>query len=130
MLDQLSRLPWLPLPRGVARCRVQPIRVEDLAEGLVAALDQPAGSWTAVGPEVATVADWIARRRAAQGLTPARVVELPDVWARASARLGDLLPISPWGRTALDLLAHDSIEPAVASPLPRPLRPVLSGSWA
>lgn len=129
LLDRLSRLPWLPLPRAVARCRVQPIRVEDLAEGLVAALDQGAGSWTAVGPEAATVAEWIARRRAAQGLVPARIVELPDAWVRASAALGDLIPLTPWGRTALDLLAHDSIEPGAASPLTRPLSPALAGAW-
>ncbi|MFT7774652.1 MAG: NAD-dependent epimerase/dehydratase family protein [Roseateles sp.] len=69
MLELLSRLPWLPLPASVARCRVQPIRAQDLAAGIVAALTSPtpAASWTAMGPEAATVADWIARRRAARG---------------------------------------------------------------
>lgn len=132
MLDLLSRLPWLPLPAEVARCRVQPIRVEDLAAGIVAALasPQPPASWTAVGPEAAPVAEWIARRRAARGLRPARQIELPRALTRASARLGDLVPIGPWCSTALELLAHDSAEPQATSPLGRPLRDVMQGAWA
>ena len=131
LLDRLSRLPWLPLPTAVARCRVQPIRVEDLAAGIVAALASPhTPSWTAVGPEAATVAEWIARRRATRGLSPARQVELPDALTRASARLGDLIPLGPWCSTALDLLAHDSAESVEASPLDRPLRNAMEGAWA
>jgi uncharacterized protein YbjT (DUF2867 family) len=131
LLDRLSRLPWLPLPAAVARCRVQPIRVEDLAAGIVAALATPlAPSWNAVGPEAATVAAWIARRRAARGLNPARQVELPESLTRASARLGDLVPLGPWCSTALDLLAHDSAEPVDDSPLNRPLRHAMEGAWA
>ncbi len=57
LLDRLARLPWLPLPAEVARCRVQPIRVEDLAAGIVQALGSEALiTWTAVGPEAAPVA--------------------------------------------------------------------------
>lgn len=132
MLDLLARLPWLPLPAEVARCRVQPIRVEDLAAGIVAALTSPTppASWTAVGPEAATVADWIARRRAARGSGPARPVALPQALTRASARLGDVVAIGPWCSTALELLAHDSVEPATASPLGRPLRDAMEGAWA
>lgn len=132
MLDLLARLPWLPLPAEVARCRVQPIRVEDLAAGIVAALvaPHPPASWTAVGPEAATVADWIARRRAARGLKPARHIELPQALTRASARLGDVVPRGPWCSTALELLAHDSAEPQAASPLGRPLRDAMEGAWA
>jgi uncharacterized protein YbjT (DUF2867 family) len=132
MLDLLARLPWLPLPAAVARCRVQPIRVEDLAAGIVATLNSPLppASWVAVGPEAATVADWIARRRAARGLGPARHIELPQALTRASARLGDLIPLGPWCSTALELLAHDSAEPQAASPLGRPLRDAMEGAWA
>lgn len=132
MLDLLSRLPWLPLPAEVARCRVQPIRVEDLAAGIATALasPQPPASWTAVGPEAATVAEWIARRRAARGLGPARHIALPRALTRASARLGDLVALGPWCSTALELLAHNSAEPAAASPLGRPLRDAMEGAWA
>lgn len=131
MLDRLSRLPWLPLPVAVAHCRVQPIRVEDLAAGIVAALasPQPAASWTAVGPEAATVADWIARRRATRGSSPARHIELPDALTRASARLGDVIAVGPWCSTALELLAHDSAEPPAGSPLGRPLHGAMEGAW-
>lgn len=132
MLDLLARLPWLPLPAEVARCRVQPIRVEDLAAGLVAALasPQPLASWTAVGPEAATVAEWIARRRAARSSSPARHIELPQALTRASARLGDVIALGPWCSTALELLAHDSAEPQTQSPLGRPLRAAMEGAWA
>ena len=132
MLDLLARLPWLPLPAEVARCRVQPIRVEDLAAGIVAALSSPQApaSWTAVGPETATVAEWIARRRAARGLGPARRMALSRALTRASARLGDLVALGPWCSTALELLAHDSTEPQADSPLGRPLRSVMEGAWA
>ena len=132
MLDLLARLPWLPLPAEVARCRVQPIRVEDLAAGIGAAVTspQPPASWTAVGPEVATVAEWIDRLRSARGNSPARHIELPQALTRASARLGDLIPLGPWCSTALELLAHDSAEPQAASPLGRPLRDAMEGAWA
>ncbi|MFG6459257.1 NAD-dependent epimerase/dehydratase family protein [Roseateles sp. BYS96W] len=132
LLDQLARLPWLPLPAEVARCQVQPIRVEDLADGIVAALAAPeaAASWTAVGPEAAPVAGWIARRRAARGLPPARELVVPAALTRASARLGDLVALGPWCSTALELLAHDSLAAPAATPLGRPLRSALDGAWA
>jgi uncharacterized protein YbjT (DUF2867 family) len=132
MLDLLARLPWLPLPAEVARCRVQPIRVEDLAAGIVAALTspRPPATWTAVGPEAATVAEWIDRRRAARGSGPARHIELPTALTRASARIGDLIAVGPWCSTALELLAHDSTGPALPSPLDRPLRDAMQGAWA
>jgi uncharacterized protein YbjT (DUF2867 family) len=131
LLDRLARLPWLPLPDAVARCRVQPIRVEDLAEGLVSALqasDWPA-SWDAVGPEAASVACWIARRRAHLGRAAARTFTVPAALAKASARLGDLVAVGPWCSTALELLGHDSDSPDGTSPLTHPLRPVLAGDW-
>lgn len=132
MLDLLARLPWLPLPAEVARCRVQPIRVEDLVAGIVAALASPQApaAWTAVGPEAATVAEWIARRRSAHGHAPARQIELPDALTRASARLGDLIRLGPWCSTALELLAHDSTDTHARSPLGRPLRDAMDGAWA
>jgi uncharacterized protein YbjT (DUF2867 family) len=131
MLARLSRLPWLPLPSAVARCRVQPIRVEDLAEGLVRLLGAPTPhvDWTAVGPQVVTVAELIAQRRAAAGRAQARLLDLPDALSRLSARLGDHLPLGPWCSTALDLLARDSTAPDACSPLGRPLRGALSGGW-
>lgn len=131
LLDRLAYLPWLPLPAAVAGCRVQPIRVEDLAEGLVALLragDAPA-TWDAMGPEADSLAGWIARRRAASGRPPARLSTVPAPLTALSARVGDLMPIGPWCSTALELLSHDSCAPAGASPLKRPLRAVMQGDW-
>lgn len=131
MLDLLSHLPWLPLPGAVARCQVQPIRVEDLADGIVATLATPGPQpdWVAVGPEAATVAGLIAQRRAARDQAPARVLPVPDALSRLSARLGDHVALGPWCSTALELLAHDSTDAGAASPLGRPLRLALSGAW-
>ena len=132
MLDRLARLPWLPLPAAVALCRVQPIRVEDLADGIVQALTEPTwpATWDAVGADDGTVATWIARRRAHLGRATARVLTVPAALTTASARLGDLIPLGPWCSTALELLAHDSHAPGSASPLNRALRPVEAGDWA
>lgn len=133
MLDRLARLPWLPLPAAVAACRVQPIHVDDLAAGMVALLDAsgPAsGVWTAVGPEAATVADWITRRREARGRGRARTVTLPESLTWATARMGDWYPLGPWCSTALALLGHDSVGDASGWPLGHPLRDPVEGAWA
>lgn len=135
--EVLSRLPWLPLPAALQLCRVQPLRVEDLAAALVACLlaPPPTRPWPAVGPEAAPVPEWIARRRAQRGQRPAVISTLPGPLVQMSARLGDHLPFSSWSREALALLAADSIEPDPheAARLPqllgRPLRPALEGAW-
>ncbi|MBH9578982.1 NAD-dependent epimerase/dehydratase family protein [Inhella proteolytica] len=136
--EWLSRLPWLPLPPQLLRCQVQPLRVEDLAEALVHALHAPAAArpWQAVGPRAATLAAWIAQRRAARGQAPARILRLPQGLVRASARLGDALPFSSWSREALALLEQDSVasSPAEAARFAALLghepREPLQGAWA
>lgn len=135
--DLLSLLPWLALPAALHRCRVQPLRIEDLADVLCACLHAPppATPWPAVGPKTATVAEWIARRRAERGATPAHVAQLPDALVRGSARVGEHLPMSSWGQEALALLDHDSCvdDPEETARLPallgRPLHDPMEGAW-
>lgn len=115
-LEGLARLPWLALPAAVQRCRVQPLRVEDLATALVRALHAAATAppWQAVGPRAAPLAAWIAERRRALGHAAARCGTLPEPLVRASARLGDAWALSSWSREALALLQEDSVAHSAA----------------
>jgi uncharacterized protein YbjT (DUF2867 family) len=136
-LALLARLPGLALPRAMQRCRLQPLRVEDLAPALVALLAAPASGrpLAAVGAEIDTLPGWLARRRAQRGGGAARMLDLPEWLVRTSARWGDHLRFTSWNRQTLDLLQHDSIEPdpALSAWLPellgRPLHGALQGPW-
>lgn len=136
-LEQLSRLPLWPLPAAMQRCQVQPLRVEDLADALVATLGAaaPATPWHAVGPDTDALPHWLQRRRAQRGQGPARVITLPDAVAAATAALGDHVRFTSWSRETWALMAHDSASPDAEAPqrlaalLQRPLRPALEGPW-
>jgi uncharacterized protein YbjT (DUF2867 family) len=136
-LEQLSRLPVWPLPAAMQRCQVQPLRVEDLADALVATLGAaaPAAPWHAVGPETDALPHWLQRRRAQRGQRPARVLTLPDAVAMATAALGDHVRFTSWSRETWVLMAHDSASADPRAPqrladlLGRPLRPALEGAW-
>ena len=135
-LEGLARLPWLALPAAVRRCKVQPLRVEDLAAALVRALHAPAPAqpWQAVGPRAAPLAAWIAERRRVHGHAPARCWTLPEALVRASARLGDAWARSSWSREALALLQQDSVAHSAAAArfaelLGRAPQDPLQGAW-
>ncbi|MEZ5707291.1 MAG: hypothetical protein R3E56_19875, partial [Burkholderiaceae bacterium] len=111
----MARLPWLLLPAPVACGLAQPLLVEDLAEAVVAGLQpQVGGVVELAGPEVFTLQALIAHWREALGYGPARVVRLPEVVGRWSARLGDALPLSPWCSETLALLARPNTADAAA----------------
>jgi len=113
----LSRLPWLVLPRPVLQARVQPVHVLELAQGIARLMGQAAPSdrvMACVGPEAVTLANFIASLRAQQQRRAARVFALPDWMTRVSARLGDLIPVGPWGTQALSLLSQDNVGDASA----------------
>lgn len=106
----LARWPWLLLPTPVARGRAQPLHVEDLAAAVVAALQpEVQGILELAGPEVFTLQALIAYWREALGHGPARVALLPDAPSRWSARLGDAVPLTPWGSETLALLARPNM---------------------
>lgn len=112
----LARLPLLILPAVALQARVQPLRVEELAEAVTALLGSrlaTAGVVNCAGPQSLTLAAFIASLRTQRGSRPARVLALPDRLSRLSARLGDLFPFTPWGSETLTLLAQDnSADPA------------------
>ncbi|RMX08588.1 NAD-dependent epimerase/dehydratase family protein [Corticibacter populi] len=115
---QLARLPLLVLPRVAGQTRIQPVHVLELAEAVaqllagevagVAATHAP-GVLDAVGPQPLSLVDFIASLRRQLGHAPARVWLCPDGPTRLSARLGDWLPVTPWGSEALALLSHDNV---------------------
>lgn len=114
----LARSPLLCLPSPVIRARVQPIAVGEMALG-VARLLSPHGAavqgvLNVVGPEALTLADFIATLRRQMGHGRARVLPLPDLLTRLSARLGDELAWAPWCTETLSLLAQDNVAPAAA----------------
>lgn len=57
----------------------------------------------------------IASLRAQRGHPPAHALRLPTPLTHLSARLGDWVPISPWGSETLAMLATDNV--ADAAPL-------------
>ncbi|MCX7257416.1 MAG: epimerase, partial [Polaromonas sp.] len=111
LFTALARWPVLALPPEAFSTRVQPVRLDELAQ-VVAALIEPAGALcgplVCVGPLGVPLADLIASLRQQRGYAPARVMRLPSVLTRASARLGDAFPFTPWGTQALALLAQDN----------------------
>ncbi|GAA6121882.1 hypothetical protein Acidovoranil_39880 [Acidovorax sp. FG27] len=107
----LAKLPVLVLPQPVLTAQVQPVAVQDLADA-VAALLGPAmdrqGVVECAGPQALPMAGLIASLRAQCGHGPARVLPLPGPLTRLSARLGDLVPASPWCSESLALLGTDN----------------------
>lgn len=103
----LARLPWLLLPAPVAHGLAQPLHVDDLAAAVAACVSgEHRGVLELAGPEVFTLQALIAHWRDAMGHAPARVVLLPEAPSRWSARLGDVVPLTPWCSETLALLAQ------------------------
>jgi nucleoside-diphosphate-sugar epimerase len=111
LFTALARWPVLALPPEAFSTRVQPVRLDELAQ-VVAALVEPAGALcgplACVGPLGVPLAGLIASLRQQRGHAPARVIALSGALTRASARLGDAFPFTPWGTQALALLAQDN----------------------
>lgn len=128
LFTALARWPMLVLPPQAFSTQVQPVRIEELAQ-VVATLagsdSELCGPLACVGPQGVSLAGLIANLRHQMGYAPARVMTLPDALARASARLGDAFPFTPWGTQALALLAQDNTaDPApFARLLGRPATP-------
>jgi nucleoside-diphosphate-sugar epimerase len=103
----LARMPWLLLPSPVAHGLVQPLLVDDVAAAVVASIEPGVkGMFELAGPQVFTLQALIAHWREALGYEPARVALLPEAASRWSARLGDLVPLTPWCSETLALLAQ------------------------
>jgi len=108
----LARLPLLCLPELVLTAKVQPVIVTDLADAvvtLVSSNDKHADILPLTGPQSVRLGHFIASLRQQLGHRPAKVLRLPDVITKFSARLGDKIPISPWCSESLALLGKDNV---------------------
>ncbi|MGB3068579.1 MAG: NAD-dependent epimerase/dehydratase family protein [Ottowia sp.] len=106
---RLSLLPALALPRPMLQRFIQPLAVNDLADAMQRLLESShTGLVELGGPARLSMAGLIANLRQQRGLRPARVGTLPGWVSRASARLGDVVPSSPWCSASLVLASHDN----------------------
>ena len=65
-----------------------------------------------------TAAGFIASLRTQLGHRAPRVTALPDGLTQLSARMGDWVPVTPWGTQALSLLTQDNVgDPAAMTQL-------------
>jgi uncharacterized protein YbjT (DUF2867 family) len=113
----LAKLPWLVMPRPMMTAQVQPVAVGELAEVLARLVGEPVpvgalaeAPLSAVGPASLSLAAFVASLRAQSGRGPALVSRLPDLLTRLSARIGDLVPPSPWCTETLAMLGADNAD--------------------
>lgn len=111
----LARLPVWLLPQLMYQTRIQPIAVGDLAQVVVQLLTPTHMGQTdvvaCVGPEALPLGDFLDVLRAKMGHKPARRLTLPKGLTHLSARMGDVIPISPWCSETLALLSQDNVAP-------------------
>ena len=119
-LNQFARLlkvvPVLPV--GGAKCRFQPVYVEDVAELVACSLEwqEAVGqTWDAAGPRVYTLEELIEYAGKASG-SPALAIPLPRPLAMVQARLLEFLPQPPMSRDNLRSMEVDNV--AAGEPLP------------
>lgn len=115
LFTHLARLPVWLMPGPVYQTHIQPIAVADLAQVVVQLLT-PAhlgqtGVVACVGPEALPLGDFLDVLRAKLGHKPALRLTLPKSLTHLSARMGDVIPISPWCSETLALLSQDNVAP-------------------
>lgn len=112
----LARLPVCVLPAVAWRTQIQPVHVLELAQCIARIVSLPQAdrpsSLDAVGPQAVPLSGFIASLRAQNERKPAVMLKLPDGLTKASAKVGDWLPVTPWGSEALGLLSHDNMADA------------------
>lgn len=104
LFARLAALPLLPLPDG-GRQALQPVHLDDAADAIVAAAEQPVDGCAAValvGDAPLTLAAYLGRLRAALGFV--RPALRPNIPARLFAPLAALA-----GRLGLSLASRDSL---------------------
>jgi uncharacterized protein YbjT (DUF2867 family) len=106
-LRAMAALPgFVPAPSGM----IQPLAAEDLAGTVLAALAAPARQTLELGgPEVLTLAQYLAAWRAWLGLPPARELRIPRFAARLGARIGQWAGAGPTGTTMQRMLERGNV---------------------
>ncbi len=110
-LRLVSRWPLHPVPAG-ARGRLAVCDVRELGEAIVALLPLPAADWREVelgGADWRTMPEHLAYLRQALGLPPTPQVAIPQVLARLTAHVCDLLRITPFSFGHLELMSRDNV---------------------
>jgi uncharacterized protein YbjT (DUF2867 family) len=130
VFSKLARLPVVPLP-GRGEQRVQPLHIDDLTEAIVQLLGDESTHRSRielVGPQSFSLRELLAGLRAAQHLSPPRVLSLPMPLLRAAA----LSAIWPLDTETLEMLEAGSRgDPAtIRQLLGRPPRPIGSVNGA
>ncbi len=103
----LIAAPLPVIPVVAPRTRFQPVFVEDVAAGMLAALDRPGETFEFGGPQILSMReifgalmDWTGRRKP--------LADMPDAGARLLAAFG-FLPGAPLTRDQYRMLRHDNI---------------------
>ncbi|MBX2853452.1 MAG: NAD(P)H-binding protein [Rhodobacteraceae bacterium] len=107
LIRSLSATPWATVTPGSHDAAVDPIHVEDFAELTEIALHEPRLESEIVevgGPERLYLSDLQQGYRAWFGLPPARKITPPDWLAKAAAKAGDWLSLSPLCTASLSQL--------------------------
>ncbi|HEY0179440.1 MAG TPA: SDR family oxidoreductase [Dokdonella sp.] len=109
----LAAAPLIPLP-GRGAQRIQPVHVDDVVDGLVALATGDRAMPTRVamvGPEPLTLADYLARLRAALGFGPGRFAHVPLRLVRAALAIAPALGIGV-GAETLAMLERGNVADA------------------
>lgn len=96
LLRRLAALPIVPVP-GSGRQRLQPVHIDDVVATVLRVLEVAPARHTldVVGPQIVTFGEWLQALRAAQGLSRARLVQVPRPLAMAVGwMLQRVLPIA------------------------------------
>lgn len=129
MFNGMATLPLLALPRGGAM-QVQPVHVDDVVAGVLAALHAPApqpATIAFVGPEPMTLRAFLAELRQQLGFrSPLRVLPLPERLFRWGASVAGRVPGSFLDSETAGMLLRGNTAPAAsfAQLLGRSPRPV------
>jgi uncharacterized protein YbjT (DUF2867 family) len=106
MLCALASLPLIPVP-GRGDQNLQPVHIEDLAEGIVRLVSEQVAVREIipfVGSQAVTLADYLQLLRAELQLPRARLLSVPLSLVRFGARIAGLLPTSPLDPDSLGML--------------------------
>lgn len=114
LFTRLAALPLVPVP-GDGGQRIQPIHVDDLTAAIVRLLDS--GTYdrqriAAVGPHAMSLREFLGALRRAMGLGAARFLNVPMLFVRAAAAVGDRLPRMLLDRDSLGMLERGNVAPA------------------
>jgi uncharacterized protein YbjT (DUF2867 family) len=108
----MSKLPLLLLPQAVMQTLAQPVGVGELAEVVAKLLSAEhllrTGLIECAGPESLAISAFIGSLREQTGKSAAITCAIPDWLTQLSAKMGDAVPVTPWGTDALSLLANDN----------------------